>query len=423
MRWMKKAAAAVMAMFVFLPVYAESSLSPKDAYETARKDYLCAWMSMAAYDDPISQLGRNMLVNEHWKLSKASVSDELGHARFLIAMSGDKEEKPLLILSVAGTTDYTDVKADLSFDKTLWDSSAAAPDKTQNLPKVHRGFKRYADSIWNTQLDTMTVSQILNRQASEGDILLTGHSLGGAVSTLLGVKMIDSGLNQHLEVVTFGAPAVGNPAFVNTYESLLPLKRIVNSGDPVQSVVQKVVKNYTQIGSEERWKPVEGSYYFSHRMMVYLDTAIRNYYDARDAYEKSGGHIPENIPASPPSIFILPLQVTTDDALASDIPYMKKITADYYQRQLPGALMGTEGKTTEEALSLARQNGCRYTLENELTARTIPSKNNEIQITFMQTLRTVDGHVISYSEYRMLARDMTPIEAALYVAAKVKPSI
>ena len=109
--------------------------------------------------------------------------------------------------------------------------------------------------------------------------------------------------------------------------------------------------------------------------------------------------------------------------MASDIPYMKKITADYYQRQLPGALMGTEGKTTEAALSLARQNGCRYTLENELTARTIPSKNNEIQITFMQTLRTVDGHVISYSEYRMPARDMTPIEAALYVAAKVKPSI
>ena len=62
-------------------------------------------------------------------------------------------------------------------------------------------------------------------------------------------------------------------------------------------------------------------------------------------------------------------------------------------------------------------------LENELTARTIASKNNEIQITFMQTLRTVDGHVISYSEYRMPARDMTPIEAALYVAAKVKPSI
>ena len=89
MRWMKKAAAAVMAMFVFLPVYAESSISPKDAYETARKDYLCAWMSMAAYDDPISQLGRNILVNEHWKLGKASVSDELGHARFLIAMSGD----------------------------------------------------------------------------------------------------------------------------------------------------------------------------------------------------------------------------------------------------------------------------------------------------------------------------------------------
>ena len=85
--------------------------------------------------------------------------------------------------------------------------------------------------------------------------------------------------------------------------------------------------------------------------------------------------------------------------------------------------MGTEGKTTEEALYLARQNGCRYVLENELTARTIPNKNNEIQITFMQTLRTVDGHVISYSEYRMPARDMTPIEAALYMTTKVKPSI
>ena len=49
MRWMKKAAAAVMAMFVFLPVYAESSISPKTPMRLHEKIISapgCPWRPM-----------------------------------------------------------------------------------------------------------------------------------------------------------------------------------------------------------------------------------------------------------------------------------------------------------------------------------------------------------------------------------------
>ena len=60
---------------------------------------------------------------------------------------------------------------------------------------------------------------------------MTGHSLGGAVALLAAARLYDEGASQ-IQVVTFGAPAVGNAAFNAAYEPLLQVDRIVMAGDP-----------------------------------------------------------------------------------------------------------------------------------------------------------------------------------------------
>ena len=65
-------------------------------------------------------------------------------------------------------------------------------------------------------------------------IILTGHSLGGAVATLLGCYLYDHGLkSENLEVYTFGAPPVGSRQFTQSYQGKLPVYRVVNSLDPI----------------------------------------------------------------------------------------------------------------------------------------------------------------------------------------------
>lgn len=64
---------------------------------------------------------------------------------------------------------------------------------------------------------------------------LTGHSLGRAAALLAAARLYDEGLPQ-VKVVTFGAPAVGNSAFNETYEPLLHVDRIVMAGDPVKGI-------------------------------------------------------------------------------------------------------------------------------------------------------------------------------------------
>lgn len=416
MKWIKKIMLCLLAVIPFSPVFAEEAVTPEEAYEAARNDYLSAWMSMAAYDDPISRLGRKILENENWKIEKACVNDGNGHARFLLARPEDKNAGPRLILSVEGTTDYTDVKADFSFDKTLWREEDTT---NREVPKVHRGFKRYADSIWDMKLDTMTVGQIISKEADEGEILLTGHSMGGAVSVLLSARAADEGLGKNIKVETFGAPAVGNEEFAAVYGRELPIRRIVHKGDPVDGVVQKVIRNYAQTGKEEKWIPDSNLPYSSHQMIMYLDSAIRRYYDAEDIYEKEGGIIRREKEESP-HLYIRPLIVHDRGEFIRDIPYMEKITKDYYEGQVQGAIMGKEGEPFEEAKKAAEKLGCRYVVSNELSIKRDKLKGKNIYMTLTREVRSVSGTVVSYAEYRMTARNMTPLEASLYLTDKAE---
>jgi len=127
-------------------------------------------------------------------------------------------------------------------------------DDAHNI-KVHRGFQRtldYGDKTTELRsLDAINEHieelELLNRS-----IVVTGHSLGGALAILYAVKFRAKWrevCEQKLkEVVTFGSPAVGLQEFKNYYGELANKTiRIINGSDGVPFTPPLF---YCHVGSE-----------------------------------------------------------------------------------------------------------------------------------------------------------------------------
>ncbi|KAJ7864589.1 Alpha/Beta hydrolase protein [Mycena olivaceomarginata] len=102
--------------------------------------------------------------------------------------------------------------------------------------EVHNGFQ----TAW-VQTSTLVLGAVKQVQAQVPDasILVTGHSLGAAISLLDAIflkQQLPS--NTSIEVVGFGRPRVGNPAFANWVDSMFGTKNtfVVSRDDPVPHV-------------------------------------------------------------------------------------------------------------------------------------------------------------------------------------------
>lgn len=76
---------------------------------------------------------------------------------------------------------------------------------------------------------------ILIKRYPDSLIYLTGHSLGGAVSTLLSAEL---SLNKTLKlapVYTFGEPRVGNKKFADWFNSIITEYRVIHYRDIIPS--------------------------------------------------------------------------------------------------------------------------------------------------------------------------------------------
>ncbi|KAJ7436324.1 alpha/beta-hydrolase [Mycena latifolia] len=111
-------------------------------------------------------------------------------------------------------------------------NAAGTPDGIE----VHNGFQ----TAW-VQTSTLVLGAVQQVQAQVPDasILVTGHSLGAAISLLDAIflkQQLPS--NTSIEVVGFGRPRVGNPAFANWVDSMFGTKNtfVVSRDDPVPHV-------------------------------------------------------------------------------------------------------------------------------------------------------------------------------------------
>ncbi|KAL2916229.1 hypothetical protein HK105_204320 [Polyrhizophydium stewartii] len=136
----------------------------------------------------------------------------------------------------ASRTVVVGLRGTRNLDNWIKDLMVARPDApfdgSPDGSRVHLGFLRAWESIRN---DTLTAVDALLARFPGFDVLVTGHSLGGAVATLAAADLASSGFvaADRIMVLAINAPRTGNGVFAKWF-AMLPLKavwRIVNQND------------------------------------------------------------------------------------------------------------------------------------------------------------------------------------------------
>ena len=144
--------------------------------------------------------------------------------------------------------------------------------------RVHYGFKQalnlFLKSIKKRDLTAkhlpLTILDNVKSINENTTIILTGHSLGGALATLAGCQLYEMGVaRENLEIYTFGAPPVGTEDFCNYYKEKLNIYRLVNELDVVPKLEK--ITNLFHLGKEIVLPSNEGEI---HSCDGYIDNII-----------------------------------------------------------------------------------------------------------------------------------------------------
>ncbi|KAK9383818.1 Alpha/Beta hydrolase protein [Kockiozyma suomiensis] len=101
---------------------------------------------------------------------------------------------------------------------------------------VHRGFLH---SYLDSKILFMPELAKLKELYPEYSLLVSGHSLGGAIAVLAGAELLETGY--YPEITTFGQPRVGNSYFADYFDYLvlksgIERMRVTHKSDPVPQV-------------------------------------------------------------------------------------------------------------------------------------------------------------------------------------------
>ena len=288
-------------------------LQQKEEYNRAYWTLFSLIASSAAYA-PENGIETAYLKGHGWEFAPNRITDGKTTVHFITAKGRMADGRPLYVISFRGSADKKDWAADFVTGqavyggKTLEESEKIAgilPDGDKELaavqsaaekagnavpPKVHKGFNSYADLTLRMLLTSGSYKFLEEfRKEDDARLLLTGHSLGGAVATIVGQRLIDFGFDpDRLQVISFGAPAVGNKAFKQMYGDRMDLIRVTNTQDPVPLALQAVLRNYKQFGEEVRFRIPRTFNNMNHFLNLYLDAGLRNYYGEYDDSVKKG---------------------------------------------------------------------------------------------------------------------------------------
>jgi triacylglycerol lipase len=145
---------------------------------------------------------------------------------FGFILQSDKD----IIIAFRGTDSKEDTLADLNASQCTFPWAA-------NKCATHRGFT----DIYNTL--RQQVIAVLANCSPDKRLIITGHSLGGALATLCA---LDIASNTHFgspTVYTFGAPRVGDPIFAANYNRLMTNNyRVVINSDLVPLLPPPIYK-------------------------------------------------------------------------------------------------------------------------------------------------------------------------------------
>ena len=429
----------IIVFFVMLLVpFKGASAESGQVFAPVEKEFICAWLSLASYDDRMGMTAREELSLKGWEMVKYQEETKKNAPEYFLVKRTQENGAPIYLVALTGTKNNKDFKTDVNFHKVRFGGNtkeeflvyAAGVEVKASEPQVHSGFNDYTQTAFFTRVykDGLTFGEWLAKQLKSDPnarLYLTGHSLGGAAAILLAERLNSLGVSRdQVEVVSFGAPAVGNAAFCELCKDMHH-DRIVIDGDPVRGVFQSLNAGYAVSGELNLWKKNPNADIFKHSMAVYLDAALRRYYDAYPDFPQ-GADTSEDV--------YVAVRVNIASALESDKHYIEQAIKNYLYNTSKGAVIFSKipQATKRDHLNAAKKADCEFveiidvnvqSLKGGQTDRSYAVKDavydnvhghNVYTIAMQEAIYDSLGNLKGGFAATTNNKTMTPIEAALY---------
>ena len=392
--------------------------------------------SEAAYSGELSELLRARLVAAGWEIVGAETVGHRGTVgRFFHMVRRDADGAELRLIAFPGTERGSDVWTDLRMKRAAFGGHAPAEflavrdtpkEERGGMPLVHRGFLDYCQAaLFTDEAEGETAGERLAadlRAHPSEKLYLTGHSLGGAAAILAAARLSDLGVSpDQLIVTTFGAPAVGNEDFVRTYQDRFTLRRVVMRGDPVKDALPSPL-GFHHFGERIDWQPARTTAAFPHTMTVYVDAALRRLYDTHDSSGALTFLVGRENRTAGHTVYLAPIVVEVDDALAEDVPYLRAVLRDaQYVRNAATvfAPADTSGPLDVTAQArAARTVGAEQMLVYRISGEKLRDAHETYRLTLERSVYDRDGNLLAAGACSAATGALTPMEVILYLFAQ-----
>jgi len=431
MRWI-----AVLLVLVFV-VAAPLSVSAGTMadYLEARKIYIAAAACMAAYNSRHGSLAVAAFEREGGRIAPYKHVSAKADVKYMLAWdTNSTAEQDSYLLAVAGTESVRDAKLDLRTRKVYFAGktlaefaeNAARKDLPPDAPRVHEGYNQAtqllleAESAQSNDALAGTLRRLSNilKEDKEDKVYLVGHSLGGAVVTLAAARLLDMGVRpDQIEVITFGAPAVGNESFAAQYDGRVAITRFVMDSDPVPGALRRVFGGYRHIGREVVWKtPDTLKQYFGHDVPVYVDMSLRNFYPKRRAAMNEGIVSATEPQPDKPRLYIAPIKNGLPPALAGDFPLMQEALWGEYDLMADGNVIDRGDAAAGSYFEKAAKAGCTLLVVPEIQAVRVRDANTYYVSLHQAVFRVKDGATVQAGLFGSNTKELTPLDALIHGA-------
>lgn len=391
-----------------------------------RKNYNDAYMAVLAASGVVetylsnAHAGFSYLRSCGWQVQSWGQKAKKLDVFYTLAANRTRDGKKLYLITFKGSTSKKDWLLNVQTEHTLYGGNnltemqeLAKLTAKENQPTVHGGFNYYVDYLLQNMVleaDGVTLRGIFAEAQRDENVrlFLVGHSMGGAVATLLGERLYDLGLPaDRFKVITFGAPAVGNGVFAEQFGPRINLLRYTNSADPVPGSLQTVFGNYRQFGENHKYHIAASVANNQHDSALYLDYAVSDFYKVLDNVEFFLGYkmLPEerDLPGAPKVGLVV---FSSEEAKKYKyVPDMQRFIIGQYMRLFPAYKLMAVNETesgaihnSREIMNRAQQAGCDYVLFCGIDGHR-EKKGADWYLELTQNFSTVNNQLLTMSSY------------------------